>query len=41
MNEDGSTDVKKSASGDLDLKNIIIIAILGLLAVEWIAYLRK
>ena len=39
--DNGDTDVKKSASGDLDLKNIIIIAILALLAVEWIAYLRK
>ena len=40
-NSDENTDVKKSATADLDLKNIIIAAILLLLAVEWIAYLRK
>ena len=41
MNEDQNTDVKKSASADLDLKNIVIVLILLLLGVEWIAYLRK
>lgn len=40
-NSDQNTDVKKSATADLDLKNIIIAAILLLLVVEWIAYLRK
>ena len=39
--DDGKTDVKKSASADLDLKNIIIAIILVLLGIEWIAYLRK
>ena len=41
MNEDQNTEVKKSASADLDLKNIVIVLILLLLGVEWIAYLRK
>ncbi|MBR3039833.1 MAG: BatA and WFA domain-containing protein [Lachnospiraceae bacterium] len=41
MNTDAETDVKKGASGDLDLKNIIIAVALALLVVEWIAYLRK
>ena len=41
MNEDQNTDVKKSASADLDLKNLVIVLILLLLGVEWIAYLRK
>ena len=40
-NADGNTDVKKSATADLDLKNLVIILILLLLGVEWIAYLRK
>ena len=40
-NTDENTDVKKSATADLDLKNIIIAIILLLLGVEWIAYLRK
>ena len=41
-NTDGSgTSVKKSASADLDLKNIIIVIILALMVAEWIAYLRK
>ncbi len=40
-NQNEQTDVKKSASADLDLKNIIIVLILLLLGVEWIAYLRR
>ena len=40
-NQSDKTDVKKSASADLDLKNIIIVLILLLLGVEWIAYLRR
>lgn len=41
MNTDANTDVKKGASADLDIKNIIIALALALLVVEWIAYLRK
>ena len=39
--EDSNTSVKKNASADLDLKNIIIGIILALMVAEWIAYLRK
>ncbi len=40
MGEDSET-VKTTVTGMLDLRNLIIIIALGLLGIEWIAYIRR